>query len=196
VNRRREASLARSRGEPPGDWPDPASGGEGQARPRYRLIGSWEPWRVPGTWEPSWEPSALDPAGSLWTPVDSKARRTGLCGRAWTPVDTDWRSTDQEFGCSSRPGRASEIRQSSGRFHVAVLVEVGRPLGSHSSDWTSSMRETPRQLTRRTCADPGRFLRYERLQASNLRPLSPLGGVRSWLPPVSTPPPEPVRRGL
>jgi hypothetical protein len=29
-------------------------------------------------------------------------------GRMWTPMDTAWPSTDQEVGCSSRPGRARQ----------------------------------------------------------------------------------------
>jgi hypothetical protein len=105
VDRRREASLARSRGEPSGDRPEPDSAGEGKETPvpPGRVL---ETLASTGMWEPSWEPSAVASPGSLWAPVDLKARRTGLCGRAWTPVATDWRSTDQEVACSSRAGRA------------------------------------------------------------------------------------------
>jgi hypothetical protein len=60
-----------------------------------------------GVWEPCWEPFSAYPHGQPWTLVDSKARRSGMDGPLWTPMDTAWRSTDQEVGCSSRPGRAA-----------------------------------------------------------------------------------------
>ena len=63
--------------------------------------------------EPSWEPFSADVRGHAWTPVDAKVRRSGLYGYPWTPVDTAWRSTDQEVGCSSRPG-ARRIGASAG----------------------------------------------------------------------------------
>lgn len=43
----------------------------------------------------------MDRHGRLWTPMDMKAFRFGLCGRLWTPVDTAWRSTDQGLGFKS-----------------------------------------------------------------------------------------------
>ncbi len=43
----------------------------------------------------------MDGGGRLWTLVESKACRFGLCGRLWTPLDTAWRSTDQKVGGSS-----------------------------------------------------------------------------------------------
>jgi hypothetical protein len=69
-------------------------------------------------WEPSWEPSLVDGAGRPWTPMGSKALDTRPNALLWTPVDTAWRSTDQEVGCSSRPGRAIEIPCSSRRFRL------------------------------------------------------------------------------
>ena len=59
-------------------------------------------------WEPSWEPFFADSTGRPWTPVDSKALRSSALAILWTPVDPVWRSTDQEVGCSSRPGRAKQ----------------------------------------------------------------------------------------
>jgi len=47
----------------------------------------------------------VDSGGRVWTPVESKARLSGLCGRLWTAVDTAWRSTDQKVGGSSPSGR-------------------------------------------------------------------------------------------
>jgi DMSO/TMAO reductase YedYZ heme-binding membrane subunit len=61
---------------------------------------------VPRIWEPSWEPFPAAPTGRAWTPVDTAPCRFRPSGVSWTPVDTVWRSTDQEVGCSSRPGRA------------------------------------------------------------------------------------------
>jgi hypothetical protein len=65
----------------------------------------------------SWEPFSVDPVGWLWKQVDSKAHDSRLRGRSWTSVDAAWTSTDQEVGCSSRPGRAGEVpcRASIGR---------------------------------------------------------------------------------
>ena len=74
-------------------------------------------------WEPSWEPFFVDLSGRLWTPVDERARRSVPHGRSWTPADAAWRSTDQEVGCSSRPGRAAEIHVVAGGFTCPVLVE-------------------------------------------------------------------------
>jgi hypothetical protein len=49
---------------------------------------------------------------SRWTAVDHD-ESTALSKRPnalmWTLMDAAWRSTDQEVGCSSRPGRAGEI---------------------------------------------------------------------------------------
>lgn len=61
-------------------------------------------------WEPNWEPFAVDLRGRLWTPADSKARRSCLYGLPWTPTDTAWRSTDQKLGGSSPSGRAKVQR--------------------------------------------------------------------------------------
>jgi len=86
------------------------------------MIGVSMPSRVrvrTSMWEPSWEPFSVDYYGRSWTPVDSRARRLGSRGQSWTPVDTAWRSTDQEVGCSSRPGRAAEIPCSSRGFDVS-----------------------------------------------------------------------------
>ena len=46
----------------------------------------------------------MDSGGRLWTPVDLKAFRSGLCGRLWTPVDAAWPSTDQKVGVRVPPG--------------------------------------------------------------------------------------------
>jgi hypothetical protein len=88
VDRRREASLARSRGEPSGDRPEPDSAGEGKQTPvpPDRVL---ETLASTGMWEPSWEPSAVDPSGSLWAPVDSKPAEPGSAdglGRPWPPI--------------------------------------------------------------------------------------------------------------
>jgi len=57
-------------------------------------------------WEPSWEPFGVDRGGHVWTLVESEANCSATYGR--TPMDAAWRSTDQEVGCSSRPGRAAD----------------------------------------------------------------------------------------
>jgi len=59
-------------------------------------------------WEPSWEPLSVDPNGRPGTPRDSETRTLTPDRHSWTPMDTAWRSTDQEVGCSSRPGRAGK----------------------------------------------------------------------------------------
>ncbi len=59
--------------------------------------------------EPSWEPFAVDSCGRPWTPVDSKGRRSGPCGRLRTPTDTAWPSTDQKVEGSSPSERADEV---------------------------------------------------------------------------------------
>jgi len=57
-------------------------------------------------WEPSWEPFSVDCGGLLWTPVESRPSRFGMCGLLWTPVDGAWGSTDQKDGaCRKRQGR-------------------------------------------------------------------------------------------
>jgi hypothetical protein len=56
--------------------------------------------------EPGWEPFAVDNAGRLWTPMESKALTKRPNALLWTLMDAAWRSTDQEVACSSRAGRA------------------------------------------------------------------------------------------
>ena len=75
------------------------------------------------SWEPSWEPFSLDWCGRRWTPVEPEASSSSLYGHPWTSVDTAWRSTDQEVGCSSRPGRAIDSLAVAGDFTSPMLVE-------------------------------------------------------------------------
>jgi hypothetical protein len=74
-------------------------------------------------WEPSWEPFGVDRGGRAWTLVESEAYCWAIYGRMWTTTDTAWGSTDQEVGCSSRPGRAEEILLVAGDFTCPVFVE-------------------------------------------------------------------------
>jgi len=52
----------------------------------------------------------VDDAGRPWTPMESKALSKRPNALLWTLMDSAWRSTDQEVGCSSRPGRAAVSR--------------------------------------------------------------------------------------
>jgi hypothetical protein len=79
--------------------------------------------------------------GRRWT---RKPNRSNPHGPPWTPTDTAWTSTDQEVGCSRRPGRAVEIPCSSRGFDVSPCSSKGpsrATFGSHSLDRTSSIRE-------------------------------------------------------
>ena len=85
------------------------------------------------SWEPSWEPFSLDWCGRRWTPVEPEASSSSLYGHPWTSVDTAWRSTDQEVGCSSRPGRATENPCSSRGCCLCAPRRwdmAGQPLGA------------------------------------------------------------------
>jgi hypothetical protein len=60
--------------------------------------------------------------GLVWTGMDIEAFRSWVCGRQRTFLSTAWRSTDQEVGCSSRPGRAA-YGLVARDFKCPVLVE-------------------------------------------------------------------------
>jgi len=68
-------------------------------------------------------------------------------------MDPAWRSTDQEVGCSSRPGRADEILVVAGDFTCPVLVE-GFEQGDLREPFARSdlVGRSPWQLTRTICA--------------------------------------------
>jgi len=94
-----------------------------RGRPLWCGIGGARPSR-----EPSWEPFAVDCGERPWTSVDSKGRCPSATGPPRTRMDPAWPSTDQEVGCSSRPGRAAEIPCSS----RGVRSLGGPPTGARS----------------------------------------------------------------
>jgi len=105
----------------------------------------------------------------LWTASHGRGRRwtrepnrSNPHGPPWTPTDTAWTSTDQEVGCSRRPGRAVEIPCSSRGFDVSPCSSKGpsrATFGSHSLDRTSSIREVT------FATDPHNMCRHVRLLA-------------------------------
>ena len=83
----------------------------------------------------------MDSNERQWTLMDSKTLTSWLYGLSWTSLDTAWRSTDQEVGCSSRPGRAGEIRVVAGDFTSLcwLMGSSTATFGSPSPDRTSSV---------------------------------------------------------
>ena len=116
-------------------------------------------WQGP-SWEPSWEPFAVDDAGRPWTPMESKALNTRPNALLWTLMDAAWRSTDQEVGCSSRPGRARynpQVRENFSRYpyglngqemgHLFTICSRRADLASELVDFDDGRRLIPKERT-------------------------------------------------
>ncbi len=80
----------------------------------------------------------MDSHGLPWTPVDSKARRSGPYGLPWTPLDTAWRSTDQKVWgfeslracrrslCAATSFESSQVVRPPDVWEPFALVRAGR----------------------------------------------------------------------